>query len=161
MAGSLVHYYNQMKTGVIDGTMLWPEAMISFKLAEVAKYMVKADIGTANSKAITVNTDTWKKLPDEVKAAIKDASPVYRDYTAGEGGRGREDRLCQVKAMGGTITQLTAAERNKWAMSMPNVAKDWAADLEKRGLPARKILTAYMDKMRAANQPILRQWDKE
>ena len=33
--------------------------------------------------------------------------------------------------------------------------------MEKRGLPARQILTAYMDKMRAAHQPILRQWDKE
>ncbi len=161
VAGSLVHYYNQMKTGVIDGTMLWTEAMISFKIAEVAKYMVKADIGTANSKAITINTDTWKKLPDEVKAAIKDASPVYRDYTVGKVEEAAKTAYAKYKAMGGTITQLTPEERKKWAMSMPNVAKSWADDLEKRGLPARKILTAYMDKMRAAHQPILRQWDKE
>ncbi len=161
VAGSLVHYYNEMKTGVIDGTMLWPEAMISFKIAEVAKYMVKADIGTANSKTITVNMDSWKKLPDEVKAAIQDASPVYRDYVVDKVNEEAKSSLAKFKAMGGTVTQLTEAERKHWAMTMPNVAKDWAADLEKRGLPARQILTAYMDKMRAAHQPILRQWDKE
>ncbi len=161
VAGSLVHYYNEMKTGVIDGTMLWPEAMISFKIAEVAKYMVKSDIGTANSKAITVNMDTWKKLPDEVKAAIMDAAPVYRDYTVDKVNEAAKSAYAKYKAMGGTITQLSEADRKHWAMTMPNVAKDWASDLEKRGLPARQILTAYMDKMRAAHQPILRQWDKE
>ena len=33
--------------------------------------------------------------------------------------------------------------------------------LEKKGIPGKSILTEYMDLMRAANQPILRQWDKE
>jgi hypothetical protein len=44
---------------------------------------------------------------------------------------------------------------------MPNIAKDWASGLDKKGLPGTKMLTAYMNKMRAANQPIIRQWDKE
>lgn len=161
VAGSLVHYYNQMKTGVIDGCMLWPEAMISFKVAEVAKYMVKADIGTAPSKAITMNADSWKKLPGEVQQAIKDAAPVFRDYTATKVIEAAQTAYGAYKKMGGTITELSEAQRKQWAMSMPNVAQDWAADVEKRGLPAKAMLSAYMDKMRAAKQPILRQWDKE
>ncbi len=44
---------------------------------------------------------------------------------------------------------------------MPNVAKSWTASLEKKGIPGKKILSYYMDRMRANNQPILRQWDKE
>jgi C4-dicarboxylate-binding protein DctP len=161
VAGSLVHYYNEMKTGVIDGTMLWPEAMISFKIAEVAKYMVKADIGTANSKAITVNADAWRRWPQEVRDAILAASPVYRDFTVDKVLAEAKTSYDKFKQMGGTITQLSEADRKHWAMTMPNVAQDWAADLEKRGLPAKQILAAYMDKMRAAHQPILRQWDKE
>ena len=56
---------------------------------------------------------------------------------------------------------MSPAARQEWANNMPNVAKSWAASLEKKGLPARAILNYYMDKMRANNQPILRQWDKE
>jgi TRAP-type C4-dicarboxylate transport system substrate-binding protein len=161
VAGSMVNYYNDIKTGVVDGTMLWPEAIITMKINEVAPYMVKADIGTANSKAITINQDTYKKLPAEVRKAIHDASPVYRDVTAQEVLKESETAYDEYKKKGGTITQLTDAERKKWAMSMPNVSKEWVADLEKKGIPARQMLTAYMDRMRAAKQPILRHWDKE
>jgi hypothetical protein len=56
---------------------------------------------------------------------------------------------------------MSAADRKAWARDMPNVAKDWAASLEKKGMPGKAILSAYMDAMRGAGQPILRQWDKE
>jgi len=44
---------------------------------------------------------------------------------------------------------------------MPNVAKEWAASLEKKGIPGRKILSTYMDVMRSNKQPIVRHWDRE
>ena len=62
---------------------------------------------------------------------------------------------------GGKISELPAAERAKWANSMENIAKEWAEDLEKKGIPGKAILTAYMDIMRKNNQPIVRQWDRE
>ena len=65
------------------------------------------------------------------------------------------------KKKGGTIIQMSQAARVQWANTMPNIAKDWASGLDKKGLPCTKMLTAYMNKMRAANQPIIRQWDKE
>lgn len=161
VGGSLVTYYNKLKTGVVDGAMIWAEAAITFKLAEVAPNMLRADIGTANSKAITMNADSWAKLPDEVKTAIAEAAIEYRDHMgklATEIAAGSYDKYV---AAGGTITDMPAAEREKWAATMPNVAKDWAADLESKGLPGKKVLKAYMDAMRAGNQPILRQWDQE
>lgn len=161
VAGSLVHYYNHFKTGVVDGTMLWPEAIVSFKIAEVAPYMLKADIGSAASKSITFNKDSWRRLPAEVQKAIQEAAIVYRDKSAEVTLEIAAASLAQYKKMGGKITVMSQADRKAWAMSMPNVAKGWVASLEKKGIPAREILVAYMDKMRAAKQPIIRQWDKE
>ena len=40
-------------------------------------------------------------------------------------------------------------------------ASDGIRGLDKKGLPGTKLVSAYMDKMRAAKQPITRQWDKE
>ncbi len=45
VSGPLTGYYNQIQTGVTDGAMLWPEAAVTFKMAEVAPNMLKADIG--------------------------------------------------------------------------------------------------------------------
>ncbi|MDA1327204.1 MAG: TRAP transporter substrate-binding protein DctP, partial [Proteobacteria bacterium] len=161
VAGSLVSYYNKIKTGVVDGTMLWPEAVVGFKIVEVAPYMLKADIGTMNSKSITMNADSWKRLPKSVQKVIKEVAIAYRDYTTAEVMKKAKTSYALFEKRGGKIVQMTQAQRVNWANSMPNVAKDWTSNLEKKGIPAKAVLRAYMDKMRAANQPILRQWDKE
>ena len=161
VSGSSVKYYNNLKTGVVDGAMLWAEGAVTFKLAEVAPYMLRADIGTANSKAITMNRDRWKSLPGEVKRAIKSAAIAYRDHVSKLAAEKSAKAYRDFVKMGGKITKMSAADRNKWARTMPNVAKDWAANLEKKGLPGNAVLRTYMDAMRAAKQPIIRQWDKE
>jgi len=160
--GSMVHYYNQFKTGVIDGSMLWTEAAVDFKLVDGgARYMLKADIGTANSKALTMNRDTYKRLPEEVRKVILEVTRDYRDFTARRAVKNAEGAYADFKKKGGEIVEMSEAARTAWAKSMPNIAKEWAADLDKQGLPGTKMLTAYMDKMRAAKQPIIRHWDRE
>ncbi len=159
--GSMVHYYNKFKTGAIDGSMLWTDAAVAFKLVEGAKYMLKADIGTANSKALTMNLDTYKRLPESVRSVIHAVAREYRDYTGRAAMNDADKAYANFKKKGGTIIQMSQAARVHWAKTMPNIGKDWAAGLDKKGLPGTQLLKAYMDKMRAANQPIIRHWDKE
>ena len=159
--GSLTKYYNNLKTGIVDAIMLWPESVVGRKMYEVAPYMLKADLGTANSKAITMNKDTWDKLPGEVRKVIQEAAIAYRDHMVKKAMDVADASYKAYEAKGGTIFQMSQAARQEWANKMPNVAKDWAASLEKKGIAGRAVLKSYMDAMRAANQPILRHWDKE
>ena len=161
VAGSLVTYHNKLGTGVLDAIMLWPESVVGRKMYEVAPYMMRANLGTANSKAITVNAKTWKSLPDEVKNAMQTAAIGYRDHMGTEAMAVADQSYKAFADNGGKIHQLSQAERQKWADGMPNVAKDWVNSLEKKGLPGRVIMKSYMETMRKNNQPILRQWDKE
>ncbi len=161
VAGSLVTYHNKLGTGVLDAIMLWPESVVGRKMYEVAPYMMRADLGTANSKAITMNAQAWKDLPAEVQAAIQEASIGYRDHMSAEAMAIADQSYKAYVDNGGKIYQLPQSERQKWADSMPNVAKDWVDSLEKKGLPGRAVMKSYMDTMRANNQPILRQWDRE
>ena len=161
VGGSLVSFYNKLKTGVVSGAMLWPEAVVRFKIVEVAPHMLDANLGSVCSKAINFNTASWKKLPAEVQTVLAEEVIGYRNQLADQAiKRGKSSRTAFTKK-GGKITSISAADRKKWAMGMPNIAKQWAESLEKKGVPGRKILTAYMDKMRAANQPIVRHWDRE
>ncbi len=46
-------------------------------------------------------------------------------------------------------------------MRLPNLAKEWADRMEKRGLPGRKVVKTFMDEAHALNVSIARQRDRE
>lgn len=161
VAGSLVTYFQNINTGVVDAAMIWPEAAISFKMQEVAPFMLQADMGTVNSKAVTVNKRAWDKLPAEVQQILADTAIDYRDHVAALAVSKGAESIKAFQETGGTITMLSASERDQWAMNMPNIAKEWADGLEEKGLPGHEILKFYMDTMRANGQNISRHWDRE
>lgn len=156
--GGLTDFYNMLQTGLVDCAMLWPEAAKTFKIAEVAPYMLKADLGAVNSKTITVNSDYWAKLPDEVKDVLKAVAIDYRDHVAGIAmDRAAASRDAYTEA-GGTIVEVSDEERTAWANAMPNVAQEWAATLNENGEQGDAILAAYLGKLQDAGFTGVRDW---
>lgn len=159
--GGLTDFYNMLQTGLVDHVMVWPEASKTFKLVEVAPYMLQADLGAVNSKTITVNKDYWAKLPDEVKGVLEEVAVAYRDHVAGIAmDRAEASREAFIEA-GGQIVELDAAERAAWANAMPNLAEEWAAGLNDAGQPGTEMLNAYMAKLRDAGFKPTRDWAAE
>lgn len=159
--GGLTNFYTMLQTGVVEMAMLWPEAAKTFKIAEVAPYMLKADLGAVNSKTVTVNKSVWKKLPDEVKKALQATAVEYRDHVAGLAmSRAAASREAFTKG-GGKIVEVSADEREAWAKSMPNIAVKWATDLDKKGAPGSAMLKAYIGKLKAAGFTPVRDWAAE
>ncbi len=156
--GGLTDFYNMLDTGLVDKAMLWPEAAKTFKIAEVAPYMLRADLGAVNSKTITVNKDYWEGLPDEVKTALQEVAVMYRDHVAGIAmDRAAESRDAYAAA-GGTIVDVTTEDRAKWAAAMPNIAGEWAKTLDDKGEPGSEMLSAYLGKLEAAGYTGVRNW---
>ncbi|MDH3747281.1 MAG: C4-dicarboxylate TRAP transporter substrate-binding protein [Gammaproteobacteria bacterium] len=154
-------WYNNLATGLIDGVIGWIEGSIAYRLYEVAPYMVDVRLGAVATKAIVVNERTWDRLPEEVRTVLIQTAKDYRDELARETDR-RAARSTQLYIEnGGKIMTLSDEQRRVWAMGLPNIARDWADDMEERGLPGNDILRDYMDIMRANKQPIMRQWDRE
>jgi len=92
---------------------------------------------------------------------LKDVAVAYRDHLAKLASAIGDDSLSAYQKAGGKVYVLPAAERTRWARSLPNLAKEWAAGLDAEGLQGSEMLKYYMDRMRAANQPIERHWDRE
>jgi len=160
--GNLTTQYNMLKTGVADGTVIWPEATITFKLVEVAPYYLETDFGTGVNKSVTINKEVWAKLPDEVKKVLKAVAEDYRDRVAQAAIDLSDKSVKKFVASGGKVTKMSAAEKKQWANLMPNIAMNLAEDVEKRNhYPAKKILGAYMDALRAAGEHPVRDWDKK
>ncbi len=159
--GGLTDFYSMLQTGVADVGMLWPEAANTFKIAEVAPYMLKADLGAVNSKTVTANADFWKTLPQEVKDVINEVSIAYRDHIASVA---MDRAATSAKAFvdkGGKIVELSAVERKTFADSMPNISQEWASNLDGKGSQGSEMLVAYMGKLQASGCSPSRDWAAE
>ena len=156
--GGLTDFYSMLQTGLVDHAMLWPEAAATFKIAEVAPYMLKADLGAVNSKTVTVNADYWNKLPDEVKDVLSEVSVAYRDHVAGIAMDRAQASLDAYIEAGGTVVEIDPADRAAWANAMPNIALEWAGVLDDKGEPGTDMLKAYLDKLSDAGFDPVRDW---
>ena len=154
-------WYNNLATGLVDGVIGWAEGSVAYRLYEVAPYLVDIRLGAVATKAIAVNERTWARLPDEVKTVLRETVADYRDELARETDRRSVRSLVEYEKQGGRIIKLDPEQREAWAASLPNIASEWADDMEARGFPGHAILHDYMEIMRANNQPIVRHWDRE
>lgn len=159
--GGLTDFYNMVQTGLVDCAMLWPEAAKTFKIAEVAPYMLRADLGVVNSKTVTVNADYWAKLPDAVKEVLQAVAIDYRDHVAGIAMDRAAASRDAYTAAGGTIVELSDEDRAAWSNAMPNVAQEWAKTLNDNGEAGNEMLAAYLGKLEAAGYSGVRDWTAE
>ncbi|MEP5760921.1 MAG: hypothetical protein ABJ327_16730, partial [Litoreibacter sp.] len=118
-------------------------------------------MGAVSNFTVVANKRWFDQQPEEVQVVLREVTKEYRDLmaevtTAGDA-KGREACVAQ----GGTVSELAADQRQVWADTLPNIAKEWADAADAQGLPGTQVLQAYMEKMRDAGQPIARQWDKE
>ena len=70
--------YTSLATGVIDGSI--GSHMIDHRdgnHVEVAQYMYKLPLAGAQVLPIVVNRNAWKKLPEELKAAVRKATEMH------------------------------------------------------------------------------------
>ena len=141
--------------------MLWPEAAKTFKIHEVAPYMLRADIGAVNSKTVTINRSVWDGLPAEVQAILQETAVEYRDHIAGIAMDRATASVAAFEENGGTVVDLSAEQRTAWADAMPNIAVEWAEGLDKAGKDGSDMLRAYMDKLKDAGQTPARDWAAE
>ena len=158
---ALPKFYQEVKSGVSDALVGWADVVGAFKLCEVAPHFLSADMGAVSNFAMVANKSWFDGLPDEVQTVIREVTPEYRNHLAEVSTTGDVNGREVCVAQGGTINEISPEMRQDWANRLPNIAKEWAASIDSAGLPGSEVLSTYMDLMREADQPILRDWDKE
>lgn len=158
--GALTTYFTDIQTGVSEGCLSFASGLYPVRVHELARNITIVNVGCMYVGGVAVNTAVWRRLPPEVQAALKAGG---RAYTAALNDRvltSAETNLKLMQEQGCTVTPLPAAERARWISGLPDIAGDWAKATEARGQPARKILSAYMDGLRAVGEAPARAWDR-
>jgi TRAP-type C4-dicarboxylate transport system substrate-binding protein len=163
--GSLTTFYTDIQTGVSDGVVSLALGALPAKLYEVAPYITRVRIGTAFSGAVAINKDSWDGLPEEVQQAMIAAGKFYTDAHGKDLLERHEAAFAKMVELGAgqnpkvAIAELPAGDRQKWVDGLPDIAGEWAAAAEAKGLPAKAFIKAYMDGLRAAGETPARNWD--
>lgn len=159
--GSFITFYNDIKTGVYDGFIGWMTAAVPAKLYEVAPYWNEVGFGAMYIGGLGVSQTQWDSFSDEVKEAFRTAAKAYSDAYHTEQEQRYEAMKKTMLDNGVTIVEMDAAEREAWAKAMPNPTKGWADASEARGEPARKVLEAYQNNLKAAGFTFARDYLSE
>ncbi|MGE3934203.1 MAG: TRAP transporter substrate-binding protein DctP [Rhodospirillaceae bacterium] len=161
VTANMAQAYVDIKNGVYDGYTMGEALAMPYRTFEVAPHLTRTNFGITVVPCLIVNKDAWAKLPEHARQVIK----AVADEWVAVHTQVDKERLVeftrQMVEKGLKVAEMPLDERRKWAAAMPNVAKEWAANMDKAGLPGSAILTAYMDEVRASGIPVVRQWDRE
>jgi TRAP-type transport system periplasmic protein len=160
VAGTLNSYYEDIKSGVSDGVLVFTTGAWGAKLHEVAPYVTKVNFGSMFSGGVAVNKGRWDRLPPEVQKALRESSEVWSTAYAKAQSAAVDTALKNMIAAGAKVSELSEAERKRWADALPPVAKTWAADAQSKGLPANEVLSAYMSALNRAGAKPPRDWSR-
>lgn len=143
VAMPVTRMYNALKTGVVDGLMVGPSVIRSFKLGEVVKYYTVGPFAytafflVMNQTAYDGLSPAHRKIIDQTtgQALSVKAAQVYQKA-------GANSLAGEEKSGRGQVIRLSGDEEEKWLKALGSVRKNTVTNLEARNIPAKEILKA-------------------
>ncbi len=138
----ITEVYNSLATGVIDGVMVDPTVLISFKLTEVVNYITMGMNTTSSPFYLLMNRDSWGDLDESEKIALmqitgRDASEKARQISAAAGVRAME----QFKELGKEVITLSTEEAGIFNAESDQLVTSILEDLDAKGLNASELVS--------------------
>jgi TRAP-type C4-dicarboxylate transport system substrate-binding protein len=160
VAGNLTTYYNSIKTGVYDGTLTFMTAAAALKLHEVAPYILQVNFGAQFAGGISINKDVFDSFSPTMQKIFKAVGKAYEKRLAKAQAQRLDKAIAAMKKGGATITTLSFDQRKQWADLLPNIPMEWAAAMEKKGLPGKQTVTLFLQGLRSRGTRLPRNWDQ-
>lgn len=160
VAGSLQTYYNDIQTGVTEGTLTFVTGAFPIKLIEVAPNITKVNYGAQFAGALVMSKRVYDKLPKDAQKIVIDVGNEYAARFNTLLAETSGTLLKKMQESGAKVHDLSPEERKKWADALPNVALPWAKDLDAKGLPGSKVLNEFIAQFKTNGTGFPRDWSK-
>ncbi len=160
VAANLNTYYNGIKTGVFEGTLTFMTAGSAIKVHEVAPNICMVDFGAQFAGGLSINKDLFDSMPPYMQKIFKETGEQYAANLARAQADKAAGALASMKEGGAVVILLPDEERKRWADMLPNVPMNWAEAMEKKGLPGKQVLKAYLVELRERGVVLVRDWER-
>jgi len=159
--GGLPVYFNGIKSGVTNGAVVPGTGIVPFKLHEAAPYITKVGFGGGITGALTMNKNTFDKLPPELQKMFLEIGQEYGVLVAQRVSGFHTATFTKIlPGAGAKVSTLPIEEQKKWATALPDLAGEWVAQMKAKGLPGELVMKTYMESVRAAGETPVRNWDQ-
>jgi TRAP-type C4-dicarboxylate transport system substrate-binding protein len=135
-----------LSKGVIDGAVIPYEVAPGLKVNELTKFASETPKGSpalyTTFFVVPMNRARYDSLPADLKAVIDKNSGRELSAFLGSTQEGNDvpGRRAFVETPGSTITQIPAAEVDRWKKATDNLDDEWVADMNKRGFNGKAML---------------------
>jgi TRAP-type C4-dicarboxylate transport system substrate-binding protein len=135
-----------LSKGVIDGAVIPYEVAPGLKVNELTKYASETPKGSpalyTTFFVVPMNRARYDSLPADLKAVIDKNSGRELSAFLGRTQEGNDvpGRKAFVETAGYTITQIPAAEVDRWKKATDNLDDEWVTDMNKRGFNGKAMI---------------------
>lgn len=158
VSGNLNTYYNDLQTGLASGVIVSMSPAWPVKLHEVAPHITMVNFGAQYTGSIAISEATLRRLPAGAAEAAAKAGQAYAaDFAKTQAALARSAVENMVKA-GAKVAEFPEAERKRWAGMLPDLPGQWAQGLEAKGLPAKGVVTAFLEGLDRQGVTLPRNW---
>lgn len=137
--------YLSLQTGVYDGWLMFPSAYLGFRFHEPAPYYTLIGFGAMPVNGLTINTDTFNRLPEDVQQIILEVGQGYEDVSGDALDERQAVGLAGLEEEGATIRTLDPTVRSDWAASLAEFPQQQADEADERGMPGTEVIETYLD----------------
>jgi len=159
VSSNMMEYYNSVRSGVYDAFLVMGSTIFGMKYPEVAPYITEVNFGATYVAVLTMNKDSLGKLPQEVQDVIWDVAGDYQDVANEAYQKAGQAALAKLPDWdNGELIPFDPVDRDTWANALPNLAKEWAADMDAKGLPGTQAMDIYLTALADSGETCARNW---
>jgi TRAP-type transport system periplasmic protein len=149
---------NDLANGIFETVLAGDSVAGPIRVDEAAGFRTQFDIGAFVFACLTINRDKFNSLPPEVRDALVGAAAAYEKWVAEDLQVRAKTSVEGMMKAGMVNIEVSAADRSEWAKRMPDIAKEWASNLEAKGMPAKDVIPTYLKNLRKIGEQPVRNW---
>ena len=137
--------------GTVEASLMQYDALVNWKLAEVAQYGIWAPVVCNSTHYMIMNLNTWNSLPPAVQAIIEQVNAETIDIAAPLWDRMGQEGIEYALGEGMEFYELDPETLDAMSAKTMPVVEKWLGDVKALGLPG-DAAWAKMLEIAAANE---------
>lgn len=143
--------YPMLQKGIIDGMLMSGYGIYKAHHGEYVRYLINPVRMFRVIHVVAMNLDTYNKMPDDVKQIVDtmDADAKYSLMSAKILSDEYEETIEKFLSTTGTAIDWSEEDVAELERICSDIFDKWIADKEAEGLPARDVVNAYYNNLKA------------
>ena len=133
--------YEALQRGVVDATLCPVETLKGWNQGAVINTITDSSvIGYTTSMFVTMNTNTWNRLPEDIQAVFTEVSEEWVRHHGDAWDLADAEGMAFIEELGREVIPLSEEEQARWRAAVRPILDAYVQNCEEKGLPGGAFL---------------------